>query len=264
MFHTQLLDILNSRRAWALVGSGPSTESGVPSWGELVEGVLSAETAAASVLADEPAFTAARSTRNYPRCFTLLEDRIGRERLEAHVRSCIDAIREPGPIHRLLADLPFDGYITTNYDNLIETALQATPGWTSVGNRPEQCRLLSGDPSNVVWHVHGSTAMEESRSHLILTEKDYDDFYLEDTPLIRQLAALLAQRRIIVVGFGFSDAEVMRLLRRVGGMTTADRPIFGFLPKRGEFPARLDVACFFINTTSTPSSTRCALAATRH
>jgi hypothetical protein len=89
---------------------------------------------------------------------------------------------------------------------------------------------VAGDASQVVWHVQGSVELTDHQSRLILTERDYDDVYLEDTPASRQLQSLLAQRRVVFIGFGFQDAELLRVLKRVGRLTTPARPLFAFLP----------------------------------
>ena len=76
-------------------------------------------------------------------------------------------------------------------------------------------------------------------SRLVLTTHDYDEFYLEDSDLLRQLQSLMSQRRVVMVGFGLGDHEVLRLLRRVGRMTVPARPIYAFLAAKGDFASPL-------------------------
>jgi hypothetical protein len=234
MLHTQLLEIVNSRQAWAFVGSGPSSYAGAPSWSDLVKSV--ADDPVAAPLQSDPAFTGAQESGNYPRCFSLLESAIGRDALEEHIRQSIGSVSAPGELHAILANLPFQGYITTNYDSLLEDALsQHESGWIPVGNTSDEVRKVSGGAGRIVWHVHGALNLPQEASHLVLTTRDYDDFYLEDSDLLRQLRSLMAQRRVVIVGFGFADQEVLRLLRRVGRMTVPARPIYAFLAKKGDF-----------------------------
>lgn len=234
MLHTRLLEIVNSQEAWAFVGSGPSTDAGAPTWSGLIEAIASHPTL--STLKSDPAFTGAYHSGNYPGCFSLIESAVGRLALEGFVRQSIDDHTPVGDIHRLMADLPFQGYITTNYDGLLEQALSERElGWVPVGNTPEEVKKISAGANRVVWHVHGALALPDTKSKLVLTTRDYDDFYLQDSPLLRQLHALMTQRRIVIVGFGFADNEVLRLLRSIGRLTDPQRPIYAFLPKKGEF-----------------------------
>ncbi len=233
MLHTQLLNIINSGDAWAFVGSGPSNDAGLPTWRSLVESAL--DTPGSEELAADPAFVSAMKSSNYPRCFSLLEARVGRATLEECVKNALkNSDLEPGPLHSLLADLPFAGYITTNYDLMLEKALGAFPGWVSVGNLGEEVRKVSRESSEIVWHVHGALEMSDERSRLVLTQRDYDDLYLEDSAVLRQMRSLLSQRYIAIIGFGFADPEVNRLLRSIGRMTDPTRPIFALLPKKGD------------------------------
>jgi hypothetical protein len=115
---------------------------------------------------------------------------------------------------------------------MLETALSRIngwQGWVPIGNTPQEVLKMSGGVSEVVWHIHGATNLPQDRSRLVLTQKDYDDFYLEDGPFTLQLRALLSQNRIIFIGFGFADPEVERFLRRIGRLTNPARPIYAFL-----------------------------------
>ncbi len=143
----------------------------------------------------------------------------------------MQALRKPGGIIRKIIDWPFVGYVTTNYDELIELALKDArqAGWAAVGNSREEARKVSAGARRVVWHVHGVVSMAADRSHLVLTEQDYDDLYLDDSPATAQLRSLLTQHRVVFIGFGLKDPEVMRLLRRVGRLADPARPVFAFV-----------------------------------
>jgi hypothetical protein len=127
--------------------------------------------------------------KNYPQCFSRIEDIAGRKALEQGVAAVLNAVTAPGKMARCLADWPLGGYVTTNYDQMIETALKEIrqSGWVPVGNSADEVRKVSGDTNRVVWHIHGGLALEEGKSRLVLTEEDYDNFYLDGSPLATQL-----------------------------------------------------------------------------
>jgi hypothetical protein len=232
MLRTDLIDLINDGRMWAFVGSGVSTDAGCPSWGGLVESSLRTfdEEARQKILNDER-YKKAFSQRRFAQCFSRIEATVGRDSLEKGVVSQLNSVKSPGKILRTLADWPLAGYITTNYDQLLQKGLQekGEHAWLSIGNAKDEVRKISGEAKKLIWHIHGSTILEAPKSHLVLTEKDYDDLYLESSPMVVQLKGLLAQRRVVFIGFGFEDYEVMRLLKLVGLLCNPARPAFAFL-----------------------------------
>lgn len=232
MINTDLIDVINSGRAWAFIGSGISVDAGSLTWKVLLERILD------RIVADnrkkiegQSKFTRALKKDDFPACFSVIESYIGRNPLEHFTASELNKTRLAGKLTQSIAELPFQSFITTNYDSLIENALEQLeqPGWVPVGNTEEEAKKLSGDASNVVWHVHGSLDLDKSKSRLILTENDYDSIYLQESPIYEQLKSVLAQHRIVFLGFSFQDADVKRLLKLVGNLCTPDRPAYAFL-----------------------------------
>jgi hypothetical protein len=245
MLRTDLLDVINSGDAWAFIGSGISMDSGYPSWGALVDAIVSRlpEDHRRALTAD-PVLARAAASREYAKCLGRIERLTGRTNIVTAFRASLNG-GTAGSLVRRLVDWPFAGYVTTNYDPLLENALAAARelGWISVGNTRDEVRKVSGEARNLVWHVHGALGLPDERSHLVLTEADYDQFYLEGSPLLTQLRSLLSQRRVVFFGLGFEDPEVLRLLKAVGGLCGPDSVAFAFLSgfDRGDGQAsRLD------------------------
>jgi SIR2-like domain len=142
--------------------------------------------------------------------------------------------------HENLVCLPFKGFITTNYDQSLETALIRR------GNKRPDCAvvvkknnkdahkvsefLFSLDDrkqSQRVAHLHG---LENETEEIILSASDYQQAYgfreatngdatvpiQNDWTLHRKIVwALLATRRVIFFGFSFTDPYVNQILRDV-------------------------------------------------
>ena len=247
MLHTELLHLINSRETWALIGSGPSIEAGCPTWDELLEQVQTdLNPHDLSNLNSDPIFVTAQDRKDLPAAFTAIESLIGHDALEASVKKSLSVGNGgPGAMHQLLADLPFAGYLTTNYDDLLERALnRVDPGWTAVGNVGDEVRKATGTAERVVWHIHGAAALDPSRSRLVITEEDYAQIYLDESRVFQQLRGLLTNRRIVVIGFGFRDSHMMQLLRAVGRLTDATRPIYALVERAGEFKHTIDRQVF--------------------
>ncbi len=209
-------------------------DAGGPTWKELLD-FSASELGYSDIALNDVRFRKALASQEYARCFGRLEQLTERKQLEQAIRKRLAEMKEPGHLHTCLANLPFRGYITTNYDLLLEDALLRAGhhGWVPVGNTDSEIRKLSGQPSNIVWHAHGflpSRADDDGKSNLIVTEEDYDGLYLEDSRAIAQLRGLLSFSRVVFFGFGFTDPEFERVLKLLGRLTSPTRPLFAFFP----------------------------------
>ena len=235
MFRSDLVEVLNSRTAWALVGSGASIDAGLPSWRALLDDVLEKiESGDRRRIESDPAFKSALKRGDLPKCFSRVSRVVGRAAVDGAVRERILAVAmRPSVLIDSIVDWPFRGYITTNYDSQLEDRLNSgpQPGWSPVGNTESELPKLAGGAERVIWHIHGAASLPADSSRLVLTSEDYDDQYLDESPLLIQLRSVLALHRLVVLGFGFQDPEVMRILKRVGRLTNPARPIFAFLPE---------------------------------
>lgn len=232
MLRTDLIEVINRGDTWAFVGSGVSIDAGGPSWAQLVENVVAQLEPGArqQVLGDER-FRQASTKKQFPKCFSRIETIIGRQVLEGAITARLETVRVPGKISHLIADWPFAGYITTNHDGLCRTALRnvGEKGWIQIGNSPDEIRKVAGNAKGLIWHVHGAIGFPPTSFRMVLSENDYDDLYLDASPVVFQLRGLLAHRRFVFVGFGFEDPELMRLLKLVGRYCNPACPAFAFL-----------------------------------
>ena len=233
MLRSDLIELINGGEAWAFVGSGVSVDSNYPSWAGVIEGLLPLmDEEIRKAVESDNRFRVAIKGNDYPRALSCIERLVGkRDWLEAGVAAQLKDSRPSGPLVREIANWPFRGYITTNYDQLIEQALEKDVGelgWMTVGNTEEENRKVSGDTRQIVWHVHGGIDLA-GKSNLVLTEDDYDRLYLNGSHLTEALKGLIRHRRVIFIGFGFEDKEVMRLIKSVGRWCNPAQPAFAFL-----------------------------------
>jgi SIR2-like domain len=237
MLRTDLVDLLNKGNVWAFVGAGASVDAGAPTWAQLVDRVLgSLSQAMRTEIAADSRFAAAYKSRNFPRCFSRIQQAIGRASLEDAVQTEIRKHKNPGDLMRQLANWPFAGYVTTNYDTLIRRALRAVGGaggWADAGNSPDEIRKLSGNVEHLIWHVHGAIDHDPASYRMVITEEDYDGLYLETSRIAGQLKSLLTQRRVVFLGFSFEDAELQRLLKTAALYCNPARPAYAFLSGLG-------------------------------
>lgn len=114
--------------------------------------------------------------------------------------------------HRILASLPIQTYWTTNYDKLIEKAIEEE------GKTPDtkitQENLSTNIPRRdaIVYKMHGDVSLPDQA---ILTKDDYEG-YNEKRPLYTTaLQGDLVAKTILFVGFSFDDPNLEYILSRI-------------------------------------------------
>jgi hypothetical protein len=138
----------------------------------------------------------------------------------------------PDEPHRVLADLPFPIYMTTNYDNTMISALQNRHKdpklelcrWNSVVRENEKSVFqvdpaYTPTPANpLVFHLHGHHKMPES---LVLTEDDYLDFLIniskDENLLPLCIRKAMTGSSLLFLGYKIADWDFRVLFRNIVG-----------------------------------------------
>ena len=110
---------------------------------------------------------------------------------------------EPTCNHKLLADLPIDTYWTTNYDNLIERALEEANKSYYVKLRDADLRAMGSSDDVKVYKMHGDVSNPESA---VITRSDYERYAYGDRKLFRNvLEGDLLSKTFLFLGMSFTD-----------------------------------------------------------
>ncbi|WP_456598712.1 SIR2 family protein [Blastococcus sp. SYSU DS0616] len=181
------------------IGAGVSAAAGLPTWEQLVD-----ELAARSGLDDE--LRAGLTRLPAQDSAALLARELGAEELTAFVQERFG----PGPYalaHALIADLPVQEFVTTNYDPLVELAAD------DIGR---QVTVLPFDEARpgAPWllKLHGDAAHPES---VVLTREEYLQFGNTGAALAGVLHSLLLTRHVLFVGTSMLDDDLIRIAHQV-------------------------------------------------
>lgn len=144
---------------------------------------------------------------------------------------------QPGAAHRALAELQLPLVLTTNYDGLLEFALdRGTVAFTWKQAQQAQSHMDRGAPT--LFKIHGTAEDAES---VILSTRDYDR--------IRSAASyqticgyLFKQKSVLFVGFGMNDPQDLDILLRRNQEAFGSAAQRHFALLREEDPLRLDIA----------------------
>ncbi|MNZ37967.1 hypothetical protein D3C78_554280 [compost metagenome] len=119
---------------------------------------------------------------------------------------------EPTENHDILARLPIQTYWTTNYDRLIENALQSSGKVADVKYTKKQLATTRPKRDAVVYKMHGDV---EHASEAVLIRDDYERYHLEMQPFITALSGDLIAKTFLFLGFSFTDPNLEYILSRV-------------------------------------------------
>lgn len=201
------------------VGSGVSLDAGLPSWADLVHELGDALGIPEDARrADLDAFLDLAQWYRDARLDPPLEDRVA-ARFTAETSGA-----RPTLAHYLLASLPARYYVTTNYDDLLETALGALRRWPVRVVRERDVASTGGAADCYVVKFHGCAVARES---IVLSRDDYDDFFRTRPAMALLLEGLLLNQSFFYVGYGLRDPDFRQIHNRVAFMLRdAKRPAF--------------------------------------
>jgi hypothetical protein len=202
-------------RAAALIGAGFS-RNGIPAkafarpiplWGELAKMLIDELFPTGSSPEDErkAAMRQAESTSGALRLAQEFQAAHGRQRLDQFLKEAIaDQEWRPGPLHRLLMELPWSDVFTTNYDTLLERAADVV-----VDRRYSIIRTYSEIPFAAkprIIKLHGSFP---SNRPFIVTEEDYRTFPRQFPPIINLVQQSMMENVFCMIGFSGDDPNFL-------------------------------------------------------
>lgn len=114
--------------------------------------------------------------------------------------------------HRLIANLPIFTYWTTNYDSLIEDALQEAQRVVDIKYDNKQLSVTKPHRDAIVYKMHGDKAHPDDT---IIIKDDYEKYYRKHAQFITTLSGDLISKTFLFIGFSFSDPNIDYILSRI-------------------------------------------------
>ncbi|MBY8169701.1 SIR2 family protein [Vibrio fluvialis] len=119
---------------------------------------------------------------------------------------------KPTKSHEILAALPIDTYWTTNYDRLIEKALENENKVYDSKYRKEHLANTKRGRDVTLYKMHGDI---ENSHETVLTKDEYEKYPYTHAPFITALSGDLVSKTFLFLGFSFSDPNLDYILSRV-------------------------------------------------
>lgn len=197
----ELEKAINSEEIAAFIGAGLSVSSGFPTWAELLKEP-----------ADEIRLDVEKESDlvNLAQYYSNVKQRSSIDDL---IKENFSKLNEPTRNHNLLAQLPISTYWTTNYDKLLEKALEGNNKLPFVKTKDEQLRGTNRNFDAVVYKLHGDV---DSPEDAVITRSDYEEFGYNKRKLFREvLEGDLLTKTFLFLGFSFSDPNFNYVIGRL-------------------------------------------------
>ena len=114
--------------------------------------------------------------------------------------------------HKVLARLPIDTYWTTNYDKMIERALDEAGKTPDVKITVPNLSLNNSRRDAVVYKMHGDVSQPQEA---VLTKDDYESYNEKRQLFTTALQGDLINKTFLFVGFSFDDPNLEYILSRI-------------------------------------------------
>ncbi|MBL8681619.1 MAG: SIR2 family protein [Myxococcales bacterium] len=220
------------------IGAGISVAAGLPTWNGLVESLVAR--------VGPELQSAQQSELQYLTSIGLFEDVVefGRTHLgEGEYREWLLATLgrgSPTDLHRAIVNLPSPAIVTTNYDQLIETALVSATGavptvLTAFDVQPLWTQLARR--RRFLLKMHGDVGRPET---IVLTSRDYKRHVFGNLSFMSFLQRMLLGHSILFLGSSLSDIYIRRVLEEVTYATEGvGVPHFAVMPNVGTIQRKI-------------------------
>ena len=133
-----ILEYITTGPTLLLFGAGPSCEVGIPDWKSFAAKVLMGVN-----ISDRPTLHQAKlqiKNGDFPAAFQTIAEAVGYDRLYEMCRSFLKDAGVIGKAYSALAQLPFHGYLTTNYEDIFLRHLKANRRAVTIHNNNKRHR----------------------------------------------------------------------------------------------------------------------------
>lgn len=136
--------------------------------------------------------------------------------------------------HEIIGRLPVSTIWTTNFDKLIEMAIERTGRQVEVKSRDIQLALPVKGKEKILYKMHGDISNPDE---IIICKDDYERYTREHEVFQNQLSADLVSKTFLFLGFSFNDPHLDYMLGHLRSLLEdSKRPHYAIMRK-----ARLDL-----------------------
>lgn len=200
-FIREIEKAIKSDELGAFIGAGLSIPAGFCSWKELLR--EPAEEIGLNVEIENDLVNLAQYYSNSKK----------RTSIDDLIKGRFSLLVKPTENHKLLSQLPISTFWTTNYDKLIEKALENNMKLPYVKIKDEQLRGTNHNFDAIVYKMHGDV---DSPEDAVITRSDYEEFGYNKRKLFSEvLEGDLLTKTFLFLGFSFEDPNFNYVIGRL-------------------------------------------------
>lgn len=200
-FINAFADDIADGTAAIFAGAGLSVASGYVNWSELLREI-----------AEELGLDVDRETNLVAVAQYHLNERRNRTRINQKIIDEFSVGHAINENHKILARLPIATYWTTNYDRMIESALEAAGKVVDIKYTVEHLKKTQRGRQAIVYKMHGDVGEPDKA---VLTKDDYEGYFRDREPFVTALTGDLVSKTMLFVGFSFTDPNIDYVMSRV-------------------------------------------------
>ena len=230
-----LINRIRDGKCILFAGAGTSLDAGLPSWYDLLKGMVGPVDDYGGLdnrQKEELGFLIEQQDFNVVAEFC--KEQLGAKGFADLIREKLGTRCKNSIIHNILAEIPFKGAITSNYDNFIEKNHRnyrvILPNDI---NKFDQVTIESLFEEDMfpIFKIHGS--YDDSNS-IILTDNDYRNVIFRQPQYRENLKQLFKDKSLLFVGFSFRDSSINLLLQEIFTVTDGmTNPHYAFISDIG-------------------------------
>lgn len=187
--------------AAVFAGAGLSVDSGFVNWAGLLREI-----------AEELDLDVDRESNLVALAQYHVNERRNRSRINQKLIDEFSAGHSVNQNHKTLARLPITNYWTTNYDQMIETALAEAGKVVDVKSAVPHLKTVKRGRQATVYKMHGDV---DNPDQAVLTKDDYEGYFRDREPFVNALAGHLVSKTMLFVGFSFTDPNIDYIMSRI-------------------------------------------------
>lgn len=189
-------------RAAIFAGAGLSVSCKLPDWKALLKDVaneLNLDLDKEHDLIAVAQFYINKSPKNKNNLLKIIKKQISKEVL-------------PSENHTILASLPINTYWTTNYDNILEKAINAASKSLDKKYRVQDMAKPVSCKDVVIYKMHGDICDEKS---IVISKEDYEKYHENKKLFVSALEADLISKTFLFIGFSFYDPNLLHIISQL-------------------------------------------------
>jgi len=227
-----LVKAFQTHQGIPFVGSGLSLPFGLPTWDKLLEALT--ERCRKEQKLNPEVILSLKNDGDYLLAAQKAREKLGNYHYKCELENAFK--RYEGDPHKglqgLLWTLRPPMIITTNFDTLLEDAVNPRPEVVTPQHKTKMLDIFRQDNGNILFKMHGSINEIES---IVLTEQDYINLYQVDMEAF-YLAFIrpILSNTLLFMGFGMTDPGVLGILKRITDLFNSFSGSHYALVKRGE------------------------------